>query len=91
MVDFNQLSRDFNSSGAELLLTDLDVAMTFMDVAATTQDPVTVRRNHDNARLAYTTVLGFMRKLVLTEAERQSVEAKLDRVRARLSAAGYEV
>jgi hypothetical protein len=90
VTNFSQIRRQFHSAGLELLRTDLDVALTFMEVAATTHDPETVRRNHNNALRAYDTVLGFMLKLELTEAERETLEAKLAVVRTRLAAAGFD-
>jgi hypothetical protein len=89
--DFAQISRDFNASSAELLLTDLDVAMTFLDVAATTRDAETARRNRANARVAYNSVLGFLPKLTLTESERESLDVRLGMVKQRLLASGADL
>ena len=91
MPDYKNARRDLNSVTAEFLLTDIDVGITFMDVAGTSRDQKTVLRNHKNAMLAYDTVLGFLAKLSLTEIERQSVQAKLALLRARLQASGVIV
>ncbi len=48
--------------------------MTFLDVAGTTAMPETAQRNRQNARKAYNAILRAIPKLVLSAAERQSIE-----------------
>ena len=91
MSDYSQISRDFNSSSLEFLFTELDVAFTFLEVARTTHDSDTARRNHSNARLAYETVIGFMPRLHLTEAELEALQTKLGVLKQSLCAAGMNL
>lgn len=88
MENSQDVRRSFQTTGADLLLTDLDVAMTFMDVADTSQNTETVTRNHRNARVAYDTVLDFLSRLNLLESDRQTIETKLGILKERLLAAG---
>jgi len=74
-----------NRAGVEFILTDLDVAITFLDVAAASTDSEVVRRNHENARTAYTAVVNLLERLSLDRPQRQEIETKLDILRARLS------
>jgi len=70
----------------DFLLTDLDLAMTFMDIAKTSQIEETVRRNHNNARKAYDTVLHLLEKLTADAGQRQVIDAKLALLKTRLEA-----
>jgi hypothetical protein len=83
--DYQESLNNSNRTGVEFALTDLDLALVFLDVAATSTDSETVRRNHENARTAYTTVVDLLEKLSLDGTQRQEVETKLAVVRARLS------
>jgi Tfp pilus assembly protein PilE len=74
-----------NRAGVEFILTDLNLAIAFLDVAAASPDSYVVRRNHDNARTAYTAVANLLERLYLDRPQRQEIEAKLDTLRARLS------
>jgi hypothetical protein len=81
-------SSDLNQTGVNFLLIDLDLALTFMDVARTTRSDDTARRNHNNARKAYDTVLHLLETLDPTASERQVIDAKLAILKTRLQAAG---
>lgn len=58
--------------------------MTFLDVADTTAITETAQRNRQNARKTFSTILRAIPKLVLSAAERQSIEKKLSAVMTRL-------
>ena len=66
------------------------VAMTFMDVAATTGVEKTARRNHENARRAYDTIVRLLRNLGLTAEQRQILDEKLSALKTRLQAVGQQ-
>jgi hypothetical protein len=82
--------RDANAVGVEFLLTDLETALTFMDVAATSEVEETTRRNHENARRAYDTVVRLLRNLHPTEAEQRELDERLSALKARLQAVGQQ-
>ena len=74
-----------NRAGVEFILTDLSLAIAFLDVAAASTDSYVVRRNHDNARTAYTAVVNLLERLYLDGTQRLEAETKLGTLRARLS------
>ena len=82
--------RDVNPTGPEFLLVDLDLAMAFMDVAEASRIEQTRRRNHDNARTAYDTILRLLENLRPSLAERQAIDAKLAILKMRLQAVGQQ-
>ena len=84
MSNFLEDFTSANRAGVEFIVTDLDLAITFLDVAAASTDSYVVRRNHDNARTAYTAVVNLLERLFLDRPQRQEIEAKLDTLRARL-------
>jgi hypothetical protein len=86
--DYSRTRREFESASIEFLLTDLDVANTLLDVASTSHDPETRRRNIQNAKSAYETVIQFALRLSLTESDRATIETQLGLLKQRLVAAG---
>jgi len=83
--DFLANLSNSNRIGIEFILTDLDVAMTFLDVAAASSNSTVVRRNHNNARTAYTAVVNLLERLSLDKSQREQIQLKLDTLKARLS------
>lgn len=83
-MEFPDLRTNMELTNAEFLLTELDVARTFLDVAETTNDRETVRRNCQHARLAYDTVLKFLPRVLLEEADRKTIETSLALLKQRL-------
>ena len=79
-----------NPTGPKFLLVDLDLAMTCMDVAEASRIEETRRRNHDNARTAYDTILRLLENLRPSLAERQAIDAKLAILKMRLQAVGQQ-
>ena len=90
-ADSGRISREFDDSSVEFLFTELDVAFTFLELARTAHGSETARRNNNHARVAYETVIGFIPRLNLTEAELQAIQVKLGMLRQRLCAAGCDV
>ena len=83
-------SHGANQHGVEFLLIDLDLAMTFMDVAETSRTEEIIRRNQNNARKAYDTVLRLLENLRPSLTERQAVDAKLAILKMRLQGVGQQ-
>ncbi len=75
----------------DFLLADIDLAMTFMDLSKISSVSETINRNHENALTAYRTVLSLLSRLSLSPEARQSVETKLDVLKARLETVGYRL
>src|ERR1700733_1435316 len=73
---------------ANCVLTDLDLAMTFLDLAKISRIEETIRRNHNNARKVYNTVLHLLEKLTPDPEQQQMIEAKLALLKMRLQAVG---
>jgi hypothetical protein len=81
---------DVNQNGVAFLLADIDVGMTFMDVAESSHIQETVRRNHDNARKAYDTVLRLLGNLTPALTQGKLIDAKMAVLKARLEAFGQQ-
>ena len=64
--------------------------MTFMDVADATAVEKTARRNHENARRAYETVVRLLRNLAPNPEQRQILDEKLSALKTRLQAVGQQ-
>jgi hypothetical protein len=84
MDGFSQTTFDAQRAAAVFLLTDLDLAITFLDLAHASHNQETSRRNQNNARTAYDTVLRFLPRLILTEFEQSAIREKLSALRIRL-------
>lgn len=84
-------SKTLNKTGVEFLLTDLDAALTFMDIADGWENEQKARRNRENARKAYETVLRHLRNVKPDPRQQKAIEEKLTRLRTRLEAAGHEL
>jgi hypothetical protein len=62
-----------------------------MEVAGASRFEETTRRNHNNARTAYDTVLRLLKKLTPNLSERQAIDAKLAILKTRLQAVGQQL
>jgi len=70
---------------------DLDLALTFVDVASSSTNPEVRIRNRENARKAFFTVRDqFLPLCTLDDAERATIETKLNQLRTRLEALDEE-
>lgn len=77
-----------NELAVSVILSDLDLALTFLEVARVSTDPATRRRNRENARKVYETVLHFRPRLVTTGEEKRGIEQKLGMLKNALEHAG---
>ena len=91
MAGFSQSLSDAYKSGVQFLIVELDTAMTFMDVAAVSSVEETVERNHLNAMKAYATVLRHLPNVEPDAAQQEAIDEKLERLKARLLAAGCRI
>ena len=90
MIAFPKLFSALNRTGAEFLFTELDLALTFMQVADASRVEETERRNHQNARCVYDTVLALLPKVRINDAGHQSIKEKLKLLKKRLEAVGEQ-
>jgi hypothetical protein len=77
-----------NRVGVQFLLADLAIALTFLNVADATHSPESRSRNHQNAVLAYQTVVRLIRRLTPSAEEHEELHAKLAILKSRLAAIG---
>jgi hypothetical protein len=89
-ADTDLLRERTNRSGIDFLFIDLDVANTLLDIAEGTQNEETARRNQNNARKAYDTLLRLLPKLRPNKQERQELDRKLSLLRDRLQTVGEQ-
>ncbi|MGA2728852.1 MAG: hypothetical protein ABSE96_13645 [Terracidiphilus sp.] len=80
-----------NRIGLEFLLADLDLAQTFLNVAEVTVVEDARRRNRENAREAYQTVLRLLPRIVLSLEDREEFNRRLSALKSRLEELGYPV
>jgi len=73
-----QLNEQLKNNGADFLSVDIDTALTFTQIAADSErDSETRRRNHENARKAYDTILHLKEKVDFRPEQRTDLEKKL--------------
>jgi hypothetical protein len=77
--------------GVQFLMADLTVAQTFLDVAEVSRSDEVRKRNRENARAAYRTVLRLMPKVLPSAHERAALDFKLTELKARLLASGCQI
>jgi hypothetical protein len=83
-----QVIQQAHRIGMKFLLVDLATALTFLDLSEATGSDETRKRNRQNARTAYGTVLRLLPRFKSSGEERSAVEAKLIELKTRLSALG---
>ena len=82
----NDLGTSFNDVIAKSLIVSLDLGLTYIDIAETSQYEETACRAYGNARKSYTRAVDALEKLsFLDSGHRQTLEAKLAMLRARLT------
>jgi len=74
-----------------LVLTDLDAALTFLAVAEAAGSDEIMRRNRENARTAFDSVLRLLPDLQPTEGEQRTIDNKLTLLMTRLRTAGHKL
>jgi glycerol dehydrogenase-like iron-containing ADH family enzyme len=72
----------------EFLMTDLDVGITFAEIALDSNDQDKIKRNTENARKAYETVLHFLPQTTPTQAERAKINEKAASLKSLLQRLG---
>lgn len=85
MYEYFGVRSDSNERGVEFLLIDLDSALTFLDAAKLYEDEDHIRQAHYHARRAYEAVLRFLPIVQPDEAQRQTIDAKLELLKGRLA------
>jgi hypothetical protein len=80
----------FRRSGAEFIMVDLELAFAFLGLASTSGIKETARRNQQNARTAYDSILRFLPRSLtaFSSPERRDMEIKLAELKSRLEQLG---
>lgn len=77
-----------NRVGVDFLRIDSAIALTLSCIALQTSDRETRRRATHTARKAYATIMQLRKNIDFAEAERQKLEANLQRLRSELQSLG---
>ena len=80
-----------SAAGVEFLLTEIETGKTFVRLASQADSEEKVERNRNNARKAYDSVLKFMERVVLNQAERLRIEKGLQELKRNLNDLGETV
>lgn len=76
-------------TGATFLMSDLNLAMTLTRIATdAAKNSAKRKRNQANARHAYDAVFRISRQALLTDGERQNIDARLAKLRSALEQLG---
>ena len=79
-----RLFEQANRIGAQFLLIDAEVALTLSGLALKTDSIEKKKRQSATARTAYHTIMRLRKNLDLNEAERDKLDAKLQRLRSEI-------
>jgi hypothetical protein len=77
-----------NSLRANFLQIDCEIALTFASIALTTDDQQKRRRTSKTARKAYDTIMRFRQDTDLTAAQKNKLDANLQRLKSELQRLG---
>jgi hypothetical protein len=77
-------------AGVEFLLTELKTGGTFVELARQSVDNGKIRRNRQNARKAYDSVLKFIDRVVLSDGERSRIDDSLRTLKNSLKKLGEQ-
>jgi len=77
-----------NRIGADFLRIDSEVALTFSGIALAATDRETRRRTAMAAHKAYDSIARLLRRFELTDAEREKLDANLQRLQSELQFLG---
>lgn len=88
MQDFAQTLRDSNAASVAFLNTEAETGLLFAEIAEQSTNIERKARNRANARLAYNTVLRFIGQVSFTEAESESLNLKMAKLKIRLQTLG---
>jgi hypothetical protein len=88
MQDFAQTMRDSNAVSVEFLSIEAETGLLFAEIASQADSAEKKARNCSNARTAYDTVLRFIERVSLTEAEWESLGRKMAKLKVSLQKLG---
>lgn len=88
MQDFAQTMRDSNATSVEFLNIEADTGLLFAGIASQSETDEKKVRNCANARAAYDTILRFVKRVTLTEAEAKHLEGKVAKLKLELQTLG---
>lgn len=89
MHDLAQTLRDCNATSVEFLNIEADTGLTFAEIARQSSgDAEKSARNRTYARTAYETILRYIGRVVMTEAESKSLAIKVARLKLGLQTLG---
>jgi hypothetical protein len=88
MQDFAQTMRESNATSVEFLNIETNTGLMFATLAQQADNAEKKARNCANARLAYNTVLRFISRVSLTNAESQSLALKMAKLKTELQKLG---
>jgi len=74
--------------GAQFLQIDSEIALTFSGIALGASDERTRRRTAQSARKAFDTIMWLRKKIILTDAQRNKLDANLQRLKSELQRLG---
>jgi len=77
-----------NKIGADFLQADSEIALTFSGIALQTSDREMRKRRTQIARKAYETIMRLREKINFNEAERDRLDANLQRLKSELQKLG---
>ena len=88
MHDLTQVLRDANAASIEFLNVEADTGLMFAEIARGSEKGAKADRNRAHARTAYDTVLRFIGRVSLTDAESESLGVKMARLKLGLQKLG---
>jgi len=88
MQDFAQTLHDANTASLGFLNVEADTGLMFAEIARESDNAEKTARNRANARLAYDTLLRFIGRVSMTDAEAQSLQEKMGKLKLELQTLG---
>jgi len=81
-------TKQTNKVGAQFLRIDSEIALTFSGIALGERDEGGRKKTAKTARRAYDAIMRLRKNLVLTDAERNELDANLQRLKSELQSLG---
>jgi hypothetical protein len=88
LQDFKQTLRDANATSVDFLNTEADTGLMFAGIALESDTEEKMTRNRANARKAYDTILRFIGRVSLTDAESENLGTKMAKLKLGLQTLG---
>jgi hypothetical protein len=88
VLDIAQTLKDTNATSVEFLNVEADTGLMFAEIARQSTDIAKTARNRENARMAYDTVLRFIGRVTLTDAESEGLSLKMAKLKNGLQILG---